>query len=165
VAVGQPPRDPVVTLYRTLLGCAAAGILILAAGIGEFVYFEPFAQSSGTHADISGVYSYDPSTQQTSGPNRTSFHRTEQFAAVVDWKTLPGNIQAQAIWYDGFGNVVGQVGPASPGELADRSTIPAELPHGLTYHLPGQYIFAVERLESGLPVEVLARRLIEVTRS
>src|SRR5579859_5773138 len=58
VAVGQ--RDPVVTLYRTLLVCAAVAIVILAAGLAEFFYFEPFAQSSGLHARITGVYAYDP---------------------------------------------------------------------------------------------------------
>lgn len=163
MAVGQ--RDPVVTLYRVLLGCATAGVLILVAGLGEFAYFEPFTQTSGVHADISGVFSYDPSTHQTSGPNRSVFRRTEQFAAVVNWSSLPPNITAQAIWYDGFGNVVGEVGPAAPSALQDHTVIPAELPQGLPYHLPGQYIFAVERVQDGLPVEVLARRLIEVTRN
>jgi hypothetical protein len=163
VAVGQ--RDPVVTLYRTLLVCAAVAIVILAAGLAEFFYFEPFAQSSGLHARITGVYAYDPVTHQTSGPDRSTFLRTEQFAATVDWSTLPANITVQAIWYDSFGNVVGQVGPAKPADLAKQATVPAELPQGLSYHLPGQYVFAVERDQGGQPVEVLARRLVEVERT
>ena len=164
MAVGQ--RDPVVTLYRVLLGCAAAGVLILAAGLAEFVYFEPFTQTTGVRAEITGVYAYDRTAQQTTGPDRSIFKRTDDFAAVVDWSriTAPG-IVVQAIWYDGFGNVVGQAGPGRPGDLQDHRVIPAELPQGLPYHLPGQYIFAVERMQGGLPVEVLARRLVEVTRT
>lgn len=163
MAVGQ--RDPVVTLYRTLLVCAAVGVIILAAGLAEFFYFEPFAQTTGLHAEITGVFAYDPATHQTSGPDRGTFHRTEQFAAVVNWTTLPASITVQAIWYDGFGNVVGQAGQAKASELTSHRIIPAQLPQGLSYHLPGQYIFAVERDQGGQPVEVLARRLIEVTRT
>jgi hypothetical protein len=39
------------------------------------------------------------------------------------------------------------------------------VPHDLKYHLPGEYIFAVERLAGGRPVEVLGRRLVEVLRA
>ena len=163
MAIGQ--RDPVVTLYRTLLVCAAVGVFILAAGLAEFFYFEPFTQKSGLHAEITGVYAYHPTNGQTDGPDRSTFHRTERFAAVVNWSSIPADLTAQAIWYDGFGNVVGEVGPAKPADLKAHSVIPAELPKGLSYHLPGQYIFAVERDAGGQPVEVLARRLIEVARS
>lgn len=163
------PRDPVVTLYRTLLVCAAAGVLILTAGIIEFIHFEPFAQTSGVHADIRGVYAYDAATHTTKGSDRSTFRRTENFAAVVDWGTVTDSgVTVQAIWFDGFGNVVGQAGPGRPADLQDHSIVPAELPSGLSYHLPGEYIFAVERVQGdqgGQPVEVLARRLIEVTRN
>ena len=164
MAVGQ--RDPVVTLYRALLGCAAVGVLILAAGLGEFVYFEPFAQTTGVRAEITGVYAYDRATHETTGSDRSTFSRTDDFAAVVDWGSIAATgIVVQAIWYDGFGNVVGQAGPGRPGDLQGHKVVPAELPQGLPYHLPGQYIFAVERVQGTLPVEVLARRLVEVTRT
>lgn len=159
-------RDPVVTLYRTLLVCGAAGVLILTAGTVEFIHFEPFAQTSGVHAEIKGVYAYDPATRETKGSDRSTFRRTEDFAAVVDWGTIEATgITVQAIWFDGFGNVVGQAGPGRPGDLHGRSVVPAELPSGLPYHLPGEYIFAVERVQGNRPVEVLARRLVEVTRN
>ena len=159
-------RDPVVTLYRTLLLSAAAGLLILTAGVVEYVYFEPFAQASGVHAEIRGVYAYDAATHETKGPDRSTFRRTEDFAAVVDWGSIRAkDITVQAIWFDGFGNVVGQAGPGRPADLKDHQVVPAELPAGLSYHLPGEYIFAVERVQGGQPVEVLARRLVEVTRN
>lgn len=163
VAIAQ--RDPVVTLYRTLLVFGLIGLVILTAGLVEFLHFEPFGVTAGVHAHIVGVYLYEPSAGQTSGPDRSTFKRSEQFAAVVNWSDLPENLSVQAVWYDSFGNIVGQVGPGRPGDLKDHRVVPAEKPTGLKYHLPGQYIFAVERLQGGRPVEVLARRLVEVERT
>jgi len=163
--VAADQRDPVVTLYRTLLVYGLIALVILTAGLVEFLHFEPFGQTAGVHAHIAGVYLYDPANEQTSGPNRSTFARGEQFAAVVDWSGLPDNVTVQAVWYDSFGNIVGQVGPGKPSDLNARRIIPAEKPSGLKYHLPGEYIFAVERLEGGQPVAVLARRLIEVERT
>ena len=156
-------NDPVTALYRTLLVFAAVGVLILVAGLAEFVYFEPIG-SSGLHARIVGVYRYDPSTHQTTGKDQQVFMRADQFAAVVDWSSLPDTIDVQALWYDSFENVVGSIGPDRPSSLRDKSTIPAEVPKNLTLHLPGEYIFAVERVSSGQPVEVLARRIVDVRR-
>ncbi len=158
-------RDPVVTLYRTLLVYGLIGLVILTAGLVEFLHFEPFVETAGVHARIVGVYLYDAATQQTTGPDRNTFARDEQFAAVVDWSGLPDDFTVQAVWYDSFGNIVGQLGPGRVADLKDHRVVPAQKPNGLKYHLPGQYIFAVERLQGSLPVEVLARRLIQVLRS
>jgi hypothetical protein len=163
--VATAQRDPVVTLYRTLLVYGLAALVILTAGLVEFLHFEPFGVTAGVRAHIAGVYAYDPSTGQTSGPDRSTFTRSEQFAAVVNWSDLPDNITVQAVWYDSFGNIVGQDGPGKPSDLDSHRAVPAEKPSGLKLHLPGQYIFAVERLQGGQPVEVLARRLIEVERT
>jgi hypothetical protein len=163
VAVDQ--RDPVVTLYRTLLVYGLIALVILTTGLVEFLHFEPFGQTAGVHARIVGVYLYDPATGQTSGPDRSTFARAEQFASVVDWSGLPDNVTVQAVWYDSFGNIVGQAGPGTATQLDTHRIIPALKPSGLKYHLPGEYIFAVERLDGGQPVEVLARRLIEVERT
>ena len=163
--VSTAQRDPVVTLYRTLLVYGLVGLVILTAGLVEFLHFEPFSTTAGVRAHVAGVYLYDPSTGTTSGPDRATFNRSEQFAAVVSWSELPDTITVQAVWYDGFGNIVGQVGPGKPGDLQNQGVVPAKKPSGLKFHLPGQYIFAVERLQGGQPVEVLARRLIEVERT
>ena len=163
VAVVQ--RDPVTVLYRTLLVFAAVGVLILVAGAAEFLYFEPVGASHGVHARIVGVYVYDASSHQTSGPDRETFARREQFAAVVDWSTLPDSITVQAVWFDSFQNIVGMVGPDKPSALKEQTVIPAKVPESLRFHLPGEYIFAVERVAGGQPVEVLARRIIEVQRT
>jgi hypothetical protein len=162
--VATAQRDPVVALYRTLLVYGLVGLVILTAGLVEFLHFEPFDSTAGVRAHVAGVYLYDPSTGQTSGPDRATFSRSEQFAAVVNWADLPDSVTVEAVWYDGFGNIVGQVGPGKPSDLQDRSVIPAKKPSGLKLHLPGEYIFAVERLQGDQPVEVLARRLIEVER-
>jgi hypothetical protein len=157
--------DPVRTLYRTLILFAAIGIVILAAGAFEFLYFEPLGQTTGVQAHIVGVYEYDPSTQKTSGPDKHTYARNEHFAAIVDWSSLPNDITVDARWYNSFQVVVAQVGPGTPAQLANQTVVPVAVPAGLKYNLPGQYIFVVERISGGVPVEVLARRIVLVVRS
>ena len=152
------------TPYRTILAYGAIGIVIFIAGFVEYLHFEPFGPHSGVQAHITGVFSYDPKTNATSGSNRDSFTRSEQFAAVVDWSGVPDTFTVQAVWTDSFENVVGSVGPGTPSQLSGKTIIPAAVPEGLKYHLPGQYIFAVEKLEGGRPVEVLGRRIVFVDR-
>jgi hypothetical protein len=163
VAVGQ--RDPVVGLYRTLQALALVGILILAAGLIEFLHFEPIGEADNFHAHIVGVFHYDPTTRRTYGPDEQAFTRSDQFAAVVDWSGIPGSITVQALWFDSFENIVGSAGPNTASALKDHTIIAANVPSSLKYHLPGEYIFAVERLAGGQPVEVLGRRIIEVQSS
>lgn len=157
--------DPIRTLYRTLLAYAAFAVIIFVAGAVEYLHFEPFNSAPSLHAKVIGVYSYDPATKATTGPDRASFSRNEQFAAVVDWSGLPDTIEVDAIWYDSFENVVGSVGPGRPSDLRDQTVVPVTVPQGLKYHLPGEYIFAIERLSNGRPVEVLDRRLVDVKRT
>jgi hypothetical protein len=157
--------DPVRTLYRTLILFAAVGIVILALGLFEFLYFEPPGQTTGATAHIVGVYQFDPGTQKTSGPDKRTFARDEHFAAIVDWSSLPNGITVDARWYDSFQVVVAQVGPGTPAQLADKIVVPVAVPSGLKYNLPGQYIFVVERISGGVPVEVLARRIVRVLRT
>ena len=155
------------TPYRTLLAYGAVGIVIFIAGFFEFIHFEPFQPGSGAQAHIVGVFKYDASSKTTTGPDRDTFARNEQFAAVVDW-TRMGDFQpltVEAIWYDSFENIVGTVGPGTPSDLRDQTIVPAAVPAGLKYHLPGQYIFAVERIAGGRPVEVLGRRIVFVDRT
>jgi len=157
--------DQLRTLYRTLLVFATVGVVILAIGLVEFAYFERPGQSSGARVHIAGVYQFDPESKQPVGPDRSQFPRTEEFAAVVDWSSLPSNLVVDARWFDSFGSIQGQVGPATPPELATHSVIPVEVPPGLHYVLPGRYTFVVERLQGGVPVEVLGRRFVVVERS
>jgi hypothetical protein len=154
--------DPVRTLYRALLVFDVVAILILAVGLGEFLYFEPPGQNTGLKATIVGTYKYDPITKTTSGPDRRTFPSTEQFAGVVDWSSLPQNITVDARWYDSFEAIVGRAGPATPAQLGTQTTIPVGAPAALKHNLPGQYLLVVERLENGVPVEVLARRIVLV---
>jgi hypothetical protein len=156
--------DQLQTLYRTLLVFATLTVVILAVGLVEFVYFEPPGQATGVTARIVGVYQYDGATGKTIGPDRSSFARTEEFAAVADWSGLPPDLNVDTRWYDTFGNIVGRVGPSTPAQLGPRSTVPVTVPKGLHHNLPGHYTFVVERLQGGLPVEVLARRIVLVER-
>ncbi|TAN35100.1 hypothetical protein EPN29_00285 [bacterium] len=156
--------DQVRTLYRTLLVFATAGVIILTIGLVEFVHFEPPGQSSGARARITGVYEYDPATRLTYGPDQSGFARTQDFAAVVDWSSLPPGITVDARWYDTFGDIVGRVGPSTPDKLVDQTVIPVSVPQGFKHSLPGRYTFVVERFNGDVPVEVLARRFILVER-
>ena len=159
------PYDQLRVLYRTLLVYATVGTLILIIGVVQFAYFEPIGQSTGATAHIQGVYVYDSKSGTTVGPDRYNFPRSGEFAAVVDWSSVPSNLTVDARWYDSFGSLVGQVGPAKPGELSDKSVIPVLVPQGFHYVLPGTYTFVVERVENGQPVEVIARRFAHVDRS
>jgi hypothetical protein len=162
--VSVAPYDQIRTLYRTLIVFATVAVLMLAVGLVEFVYFEPPGQTTGATAHIVGVFEYDPATGMTQGPDRTTFARTEEFAAVVDWSQLPPDIVVDARWFNTFGSMVGRVGPATPADLGPRSTVPVIVPPGLHHSLPGHYTFVVERLKEGRPVEVLARRIVLVER-
>ena len=163
-AVHAASHDPVRTLYRTIVVFGAVGIVIMAVGLVEFLHFEPPGQTAGPAARIVGVYQYDSTSKKTSGADQSSFARDQQFAAVVDWSSIPPGTTVDARWYDSFQVVVGSVGPGTPAQLAEQTTVPVNVPKALKYDLPGQYIFVVERLSGGLPVEVLSRRIVEVRR-
>ncbi len=156
--------DQLHTLYRTLLVFATVGAVILSVGLVQFVYFERPGQETGVRAHIAGVFEYDPATKKTTGPDRSEFPRSGLFAAVVDWNSVPAQTTVDARWYDTFGSMRGEVGPAHPNELTASGVIPVEVPEGFHFVLPGRYTFVVERLQDGVPVEVLARRFILVDR-
>jgi hypothetical protein len=157
--------DQLRVLYRTLLAFATVATVILSLGLLQFVYFERPGVGSGIHATIQGVYKFDPSTGQTSGPDRREFARSEQFAAVVDWSSIPNDVIADARWYDSFGSIEGAVGPAPAAQLAGDKVVPVKVPPTYRFVLPGRYQFVVERLQDGVPVEVLARRFVVVDRT
>lgn len=158
-------HDQLRTLYRTLLVFATVAIVVLAVGLVEFVYFEPPGQVSGAKARIVGVFEYDHATGRLIDGDRSTFSRNQEFAAEVSWEGLPENLSVDARWYDTFGSIVGRIGPSTPAELGSSSTVPVTAPPGLHHNLPGHYTFVVERLKDGLPVEVLARRIVLVERS
>ena len=159
------PYDQVRTLYRTILVFATVGVLVLIVGLVEFVHFEPPGQATGAKARIVGVYVYDPATGATSGSDQGQFARSQQFAAVVDWSSLPSGITVDARWYDAFGDVVGRAGPGTPAQLAAHQVVPVVVPSGFHHSLPGSYTFVVERIQGAIPVEVLARRIVLVQRT
>ncbi|HKC18802.1 MAG TPA: hypothetical protein VKE27_04150 [Candidatus Dormibacteraeota bacterium] len=159
------PFDHLRVLYRTLLVFATVGTVILSVGLVQFVYFERPGEGSGIHARIVGVYIYDPSTRQTTGPDRREFARSDQFAAVVDWTSIPGNVIVDARWFDTFGVIEGDAGPAPAADLAGSRIVPVKVPQGYHFVLPGRYQFVVERVQDGVPVEVLARRFEVVDRT
>jgi hypothetical protein len=157
--------DQLRVLYRTLLVFATVGAVILAIGLVQFAYFEPFGEKTGATATIVGVYTYNSATGQIEGSDRSEFPREGEFAARVDWTSLPSNLVVDARWYDSFGTLRGHVGPGSPADLVDKSIVPVLVPEGYHYVLPGRYTFVVERLRNDLPVEVLGRRFVRVDRT
>jgi hypothetical protein len=158
--------DQLHTLYRTLLVFATVGAIILSVGLVQFVYFERPGEETGVKARILGVYEYDLATMKTTGPDRSEFPRSDVFAAVVDWSSVPSQLVVDARWYDTFGSMRGEVGPGHATDLSGESVVPVEVPPDLHFVLPGRYTFVVERLDAtGVPVEVLARRFVLVDRS
>jgi hypothetical protein len=159
-----PQADDLRPLYRTVLALGAVAVLILVLGVLELIYFEPPGQRTTNRAHIAGVYRYNPATNETSGKDSESFSRTDDFAAVVDWSSLPSTLVVGARWYDGFGDTVGGVGPAEAGQLSGREIVPVQTPSGQPQNLPGHYLFVVERYAGTQPVEVLGRRIVLVKR-
>lgn len=155
--------DEILPLYRAIRLVGLMALLIFAAGIAEFVSFEPPGQATGTMARIQGVYAYDPAAHQTTGDPKERFARNQPFAAVVDWTSIPATTTVAARWFDGFGEVVGQTRQQPAGQMPG-DPVPVALPKDLKQNIPGTYLFVVERISKGQPVEVLARRLIEVER-
>lgn len=151
-------------LVKAMYALGITAVVILAIGLGEFLYFEPLGETTGTTARVQGVYAYDPATGSISGGDSSRFDRTQPFAAVVDWESLPAEMVVSGRWYNGFGVQVGGVGPGLAGGLSTSRVVQVEVPHGLTTNIPGEYLFVVERVSRGQPVEVLARRLVLVTR-
>ncbi|HEY8812385.1 MAG TPA: hypothetical protein VIO86_07840 [Candidatus Dormibacteraeota bacterium] len=157
------PPDEILPLYRAIKLVGVLAIVIFAVGIAEFISFEPPGESTGAVARISGVYAYDVAAKTVSGPPAERFPRSQPFAAVVDWSSIAVGTQVAARWFNSFGEVVGQVGPDRV-ESIGQATVPVALPPGLRQNIPGTYLFVVERISRGQPVEVLARRLIVVER-
>ena len=149
---------------RAIGALGITALVILAIGMGEFLYFEPLGETTGTHARVRGVYAYDPASGKVVGDDSSSFDRTQPFAAVVDWESLPPEMLVTARWYNGLGVQVGQVPNSPAGNLVGTPLVRVEVPRGLKTNIPGEYVFVVERVARGQPVEVLARRLILVTR-
>jgi hypothetical protein len=160
----SPGSDEITPLYRAIKLVGGMAIVIFVAGGLEFLSFEPPGQATGTVARIEGVYAYNPDTKSIGGAPSEHFARGQPFAAVVDWSSIPAGTQVAARWFDSFGEVVGQVGPG-PAEAMTEAMVPVALPAGLKQNIPGTYLFVVERISRGQPVEVLARRLIEVERT
>ncbi|TMC25974.1 MAG: hypothetical protein E6J32_12950 [Chloroflexi bacterium] len=159
-----PGPDEITPLYRAIKLVGALAIVIFVAGALEFLSYEPPGQATGTVARIQGVYAYDPDTQAVIGAPAEHFARGQPFAAVVDWASIPAGTEVAARWFDSFGEVVGQSGPG-PVEQMSQAAVPVALPKGLKQNIPGTYLFVVERISRGQPVEVLARRLVEVERT
>jgi hypothetical protein len=153
--------DEITPLYRAIRFLGAVAIVIFAVGAVEFIVYEPPGQATGTVAHIEGVYSYDPQADQLHGQPAEHFTRKQLFAAKVDWSSLPAEMLVDARWFNSFGEVVGKVDPAPAGRMT-RSVIPIAVPKGLDRNLPGTYIFVVERIAHGQPVEVVGRRLVRV---
>ena len=159
---GRP--DEILPLYRAIKLVGALAIVIFLAGGLEFLSFEPPGQATGAVARIQGVYAYDSDSKSVTGRPAGHFSRGQPFAAVVDWSSIPSGTQVAARWFDSFGEVVGQAGPGDAGTMTEAA-VPVALPKGLKQNIPGTYLFVVERISHGQPVEVLARRLVEVERT
>jgi hypothetical protein len=151
------PVDEARAPYRLLLVTGVIAALLLLAGALEFFHFEPPFQHTGLHARIQGIYTYDARSGQV-GSKIDHIEAGKAFAAVVDWSSLPSQLQVGGRWFvGGFALDAGGVGPAPAGSL------PSTIPIATKQKLPaGQYLFAVERWSGGRAVEVLGRASIEV---
>ena len=82
------PPDEILPLYRAIKLVGVLAFVIFAAGIVEFISFEPPGQSTGAVAEFTGIYAYDPGTRTVSGPAEERFQPSQPFAAVVKWSSI-----------------------------------------------------------------------------
>jgi hypothetical protein len=139
----------------------AIGALILLLGFALFLYYEPIDQQAGNaNARITGVFRYDLASGQKRGNSTARFTSKDVPAAVVDWTSVPADMEVGAHWYDTHGLVIGGVGPAAASSLPTKP-IPIDVDAN-TLIPPGGYVFVVERYAGGRSVQVLARSAIKV---
>src|SRR5438874_10954094 len=98
-----------------MVSLGAVAVLILASGFFFFLRFAPPGQGTGLRARVEGVYAYDPSTKSIKGHPSRSFTPDQQFAARVDWASLPATVTVGAHWYNSLEEEVGGVGPSPAG--------------------------------------------------
>ena len=151
-------------IQRTLTALGIAAVLILVAGIAEYLHFEPPGQHTGAAASVRGVYLYDTSTKQVTGKSVTKVNADQAFAALIDVAAVPDGTQVDARWLDPLGNGVGSVGPEDVALLRANPIVPLTPPKGVSENLPGRYTIVVERWSGGRPVEVLDRSGVLVMR-
>jgi hypothetical protein len=150
-------------LYRTMLALGVVAILLLALGFAVMLRSAPPGQRTGYRARVIGVFAYDPSSGQPTGPPMTRFRRRQPFTAQVDWSALPPAVVAGARWTDSLDDEVGTVGPASAGSLASAAVmVPVKTPPEFHANLPGSYTLTVVRYAHGQPVELLASASVVV---
>lgn len=157
----QAARDEILPLYQAIVVVGIVALLVFFVGGVEFFLFEPVGQHTGLMARIEGVDLYRDG--HVEGSPRNEYSREEAFAAVVDWKSIPPELIVTARWFNSFGEIVGSVPPAPAGEMRP-DPVPVNVPAGLDKNLPGTYLFVVERVEHGQPVEVLGREFVRVER-
>jgi hypothetical protein len=158
------PAAEVRPLIRSIYALGMTATVVLTLGLAEFLYFEPLGQTTGTEARVQGIYAYDAKSGQVTGEDSSRFDRSQPFAAVVEWDSVPDDMFVTARWYNGLGIQVGGTPISQAGLLVGSPPIRVETSRGLKSNLPGEYLFVVERVSRGQPVEVLARRLILVTQ-
>jgi hypothetical protein len=146
-----------------MLALGVVAVLIFALGFVIFLRFAPPGQSTGMHAQVVGVFPYDPAERTIHGSPAMRFPRGEPFAARVNWAALPPRMIVGAQWYDSLDEAVGGVAPAPAADLAARDALVAvRTPPGFHENLPGRYTLAVVRYSARRPVELLARKTVRV---
>lgn len=151
-------------IQRTLIAAGMAAVLILVAGVVEFLHFEPPGQHTGALAYVRGVYLYDTATEKVTGKQVKEVSANQAFAAVIDVTAVPDGTIVDARWLDPLGNVVGFGGPVDVAILRAIPAVPVLVPKGTSQNLPGRYTVVIERWSGGRPVEVLDRSGVLVTR-
>lgn len=160
-------HDDLRPLYRVMLALGLVAVLILAFGFALLLKFAPPGQRSGYRAQVTGVYVYDGSTGSISGSPMTRFHRTQLFAAQVEWEKLPPDMLVSARWTDSLDDEAGttEPTPAPAGSLArQEGLVPVRASREFHTNLPGEYTLTVVRYAHGQPVELLASARVTVLR-
>lgn len=148
--------------FLAMIAFGLIGLLVLATGLGLYLYFEPAGQTTHAAVTVTGIEQWDPHTETVSGRSQTEFSSSQIPAAVVDWSGISPHMEVEAGWYDESLSDAAALHLTGP-RLASRMPTAIPLVTNRDALAPGIYLFIVGRFSGGRIVEVLARQEAQVT--
>jgi hypothetical protein len=162
VPQGYVPRrkgDDLQAPFWTLMALGTVSALLLVLGLSNLITATMPWAHTGLKVQVTGVFPYDPRVHTVTDGAGTSFKRGQEFAAKVDWSSLPRNLEVGGVWYDSQDREVSALAPAPAGQLAAQQAV---VPMTDSQALPGSYRVLVMHYVDGKPIEILGRKSARV---
>ena len=142
------------------MALGAVSALLLVLGLSNLVTASMPWAHTGLKVQVTGVYPYDKQAHTVGETAGTRFKRGQEFAARVDWASLPQGLEVGGAWYDAQDRLVSGQQPAPAGQLASEQAV---VPMTDDRAVPGRYRLLVMHYADGKPIEILGRQSVRVT--